>query len=229
MFPGISVLRMDGDTTKKKDSYEQILSSFNDGGADVLVGTQMIVKGHDFPNVTLMGIIAADLSLAANDYRAGERTFALLTQAAGRAGRGTEPGEVVIQTYQPDHYSVMHAANQDYKGFYEEEILYRTFSSYPPVCKMLMVMVTGKDEARVEKVANDMAAWARDYSEDSVLVGPAPAGIRKINDIYRQIFMIKAKEEDLLIGIKDLLEGKTEWKNEKDISVMFDFNPVNPY
>ena len=143
LFPGISVLRMDGDTTKKKDSYEQILSSFNDGGADVLVGTQMIVKGHDFPNVTLMGIIAADLSLAANDYRAGERTFALLTQAAGRAGRGTEPGEVVIQTYQPDHYSVMHAANQDYKGFYEEEILYRTFSSYPPVCKMLMVMVTG--------------------------------------------------------------------------------------
>ena len=229
LFPGISVLRMDGDTTKKKDSYEQILSSFNDGGADVLVGTQMIVKGHDFPNVTLMGIIAADLSLAANDYRAGERTFALLTQAAGRAGRGTEPGEVVIQTYQPDHYSVMHAANQDYKGFYEEEILYRTFSSYPPVCKMLMVMVTGKDEARVEKVANDMAAWARDYSEDSVLVGPAPAGIRKINDIYRQIFMIKAKEEDLLIEIKDLLEGKTEWKNEKDISVMFDFNPVNPY
>ena len=229
LFPGISVLRMDGDTTKKKDSYEQILSSFNDGGADVLVGTQMIVKGHDFPNVTLMGIIAADLSLAANDYRAGERTFALLTQAAGRAGRGTEPGEVVIQTYQPDHYSVMHAANQDYKGFYEEEILYRTFSSYPPVCKMLMVMVTGKDEARVEKVANDMAAWARDYSEDSVLVGPAPAGIRKINDIYRQIFMIKAKEEDLLIGIKDLLEGKTEWKSEKDISVMFDFNPVNPY
>ena len=229
LFPGISVLRMDGDTTKKKDSYEQILSSFNDGGADVLVGTQMIVKGHDFPNVTLMGIIAADLSLAANDYRAGERTFALLTQAAGRAGRGTEPGEVVIQTYQPDHYSVMHAANQDYNGFYEEEILYRTFSSYPPVCKMLMVMVTGKDEARVEKVANDMAAWARDYSEDSVLVGPAPAGIRKINDIYRQIFMIKAKEEDLLIGIKDLLEGKTEWKNEKDISVMFDFNPVNPY
>ena len=229
LFPGISVLRMDGDTTKKKDSYEQILSAFNDGGADVLVGTQMIVKGHDFPNVTLMGIIAADLSLAANDYRAGERTFALLTQAAGRAGRAGVPGEVVIQTYQPDHYSVAHAANQDYTGFYEEEILYRTFSSYPPVCKMLMVMVTGKDEERVETVAKDMASCARDYSEDGILVGPAPAGIRKINDIYRQIFMIKAKEEDLLIGIKDLLESQPEWKNEKDISIMFDFNPVNPY
>ena len=229
LFPGISVLRMDGDTTKKKDSYEQILSAFNDGGADVLVGTQMIVKGHDFPNVTLMGIIAADLSLAANDYRAGERTFALLTQAAGRAGRGSEPGEVVIQTYQPDHYSVMHAANQDYAGFYEEEIMYRTFSSYPPVCKMLMVMVTGKEEKRVEQAAEAMAACARDFSEDAIIVGPAPAGISKINDIYRQIFMIKAKEEELLIGIKDLLEGHPQWKNEKDISVMFDFNPVNPY
>ena len=229
LFPGISVLRMDGDTTRQKDSYEKILSSFNEGEADVLVGTQMIVKGHDFPNVTLMGIIAADLSLAANDYRAGERTFALLTQAAGRAGRAGVPGEVVIQTYQPDHYSVAHAANQDYTGFYEEEILYRTFSSYPPVCKMLMVMVTGKDEERVEAVAKDMASCARDYSEDGILVGPAPAGIRKINDIYRQIFMIKAKEEDLLIGIKDLLESQPEWKNEKDISIMFDFNPVNPY
>ena len=229
LFPGISVLRMDGDTTRQKDSYEKILSSFNEGDADVLVGTQMIVKGHDFPNVTLMGIIAADLSLAANDYRAGERTFALLTQAAGRAGRAGVPGEVVIQTYQPDHYSVMHAANQDYAGFYEEEIMYRTFSSYPPVCKMLMVMVTGKDEERVEAVAKDMASCARDYSEDGILVGPAPAGIRKINDIYRQIFMIKAKEEDLLIGIKDLLESQPEWKNEKDISIMFDFNPVNPY
>lgn len=229
LFPGISVLRMDGDTTRQKDSYEKILSSFNEGDADVLVGTQMIVKGHDFPNVTLMGIIAADLSLAANDYRAGERTFALLTQAAGRAGRAGVPGEVVIQTYQPDHYSVAHAANQDYIGFYEEEILYRTFSSYPPVCKMLMVMVTGKDEERVETVAKDMASCARDYSEDGILVGPAPAGIRKINDIYRQIFMIKAKEEDLLIGIKDLLESQPDWKNEKDISIMFDFNPVNPY
>lgn len=229
LFPGISVLRMDGDTTKKKDSYEKILSAFNDGAADVLVGTQMIVKGHDFPNVTLMGIIAADLSLAANDYRAGERTFALLTQAAGRAGRGSEPGEVVIQTYQPEHYSVSHAANQDYIGFYEEEILYRTFSSYPPVCKMLMVMVTGKDERLVEQAAADMASYARDYSEDGIIVGPAPAGIRKINDIYRQIFMIKTKEEKLLIGIKDLLEGQPQWKNEKDISVMFDFNPINPY
>ena len=229
LFPGISVLRMDGDTTKKKDSYEQILSAFNDGGADVLVGTQMIVKGHDFPNVTLMGIMAADLSLAANDYCAGERTFALLTQAAGRAGRAGVPGEVVIQTYQPQHYSVEHAANQDYAGFYEEEIMYRTFSSYPPVCKLLMVLVTGKEEKHVRQTAEAMAACAKDFSEDAIIVGPAPAGISKINDIYRQIFMIKTKEEETLIDIKDFLEAHPQWKNEKDISVMFDFNPVNPY
>ena len=121
-FPGIRVLRMDGDTTRQKGSYERILSAFAEGEADVLLGTQMIVKGHDFPNVTLVGVLAADLSLNENDYRAGERTFQLLTQAVGRAGRGSKPGEAVIQTYQPDHYAITCAAAQDYKSFYEEEI-----------------------------------------------------------------------------------------------------------
>jgi len=227
LFPGISVLRMDGDTTKQKDSYEKILSSFKEGNADVLVGTQMIVKGHDFPNVTLMGIIAADLSLAANDYRAGERTFALLTQAAGRAGRGVNAGEVVIQSYQPDHYSIVHAAKQDYEGFYEEEILYRTFSSYPPVCHMLAVMLTGKVEEDVIIAAEKLAAVIKE--KDCIVVGPASAGIRKINDIYRQVFMIKAKQEEFLIQMKDLLEVHFDKQNTKDISIQFDFNPINPY
>ena len=229
LFPGISVLRMDGDTTRKKDSYEKILSSFNEGAADVLVGTQMIVKGHDFPNVTLMGIIAADLSLAANDYRAGERTFALLTQAAGRAGRGMQPGEVVIQSYQPQHYSIAHAANQDYEGFYEEEILYRTFSSYPPVCQMLAVMVSGKDEESVIETAGRLAENAQEADKEAVVIGPAAAGISKINDIYREVFMVKAKQEESLIAIKDLLEMQFDALNKKEINIQFDFNPVNPY
>ncbi len=229
LFPGVSVLRMDGDTTKKKDSYEKILSSFNEGVADVLVGTQMIVKGHDFPNVTLMGIIAADLSLAANDYRAGERTFALLTQAAGRAGRGTQPGEVVIQSYQPEHYSIAHAANQDYEGFYEEEILYRTFSSYPPVCQMLAVMVSGKDEKLVIDTAGKLAGKAEEADKELSVIGPAAAGISKINDIYREVFMVKAKQEEILIAIKDLLETQFDALNKKEINIQFDFNPVNPY
>ena len=132
-FPKAEVLRMDADTTRRKDSYERILSAFADEEADILVGTQMIVKGHDFPGVTLVGVLAADLSLNRNDYRAGERTFQLLTQAAGRAGRGERPGEVVIQTYQPEHYSVVYAAKQDYRGFYGEEIAYRGLVGYPPV------------------------------------------------------------------------------------------------
>ena len=140
-FPGAKVLRMDADTTRTKDSYEEILSAFANGEADILVGTQMIVKGHDFPNVTLVGILAADLSLHVNDYRAGERTFQLLTQAAGRAGRSGKAGEVVIQTYDPEHYSIVHAANQDYKGFYEEELLYREMLLYPPAAHMLAILV----------------------------------------------------------------------------------------
>ena len=229
LFPGIKVLRMDGDTTKKKDSYEKILSAFNEGEADVLVGTQMIVKGHDFPNVTLMGIIAADLSLAANDYRAGERTFALLTQAAGRAGRGKSAGEVVIQSYQPEHYSIVHAANQDYESFYEEEILYRSFSLYPPVCHMLAVMLTGKEEEAVIKTASVLAGKLKESGWDCTVVGPAPAGIRKINDIYREVFMIKSKKEENLIRIKDLLEEQFEYHTTKDVAIQFDVDPVSPY
>ena len=146
-FPQAKVLRMDMDTTKRKNSHEQILSVFSDGEADILVGTQMIVKGHDFANVTLVGVLAADLSLHANDYRAGERTFQLLTQAAGRAGRGDKPGEVVIQTYSPEHYSIQTAAKQDYHAFYKEEISYRSLMRYPPEWQMLVVFASGEDKA----------------------------------------------------------------------------------
>ena len=125
LFPQARVLRMDYDTTRTRESYEQILSAFGNGQADILVGTQMIVKGHDFPDVTLVGIVAADISLYASDYRAAERTFQLLTQAVGRAGRGSKAGEAVIQTYMPEHYSIQTAAKQDYDAFYEQEILYR--------------------------------------------------------------------------------------------------------
>ena len=229
LFPGIRVLRMDGDTTKTKDSYEKILSAFKEGEADVLVGTQMIVKGHDFANVTLVGIMAADLSLAANDYRAGERTFALLTQAAGRAGRGKSAGEVVIQTYQPQHYSITHAAAQDYEGFYEEEILYRQLLSYPPVCHILAVMIHSRSEDAAENFAVLLADKAKECVPESILVGPAPAGIRKINDFYRQVFMVKASQEESLIRIKDRLETEIERNKGNQINVMFDFDPINPF
>ena len=144
-------LRMDADTTRTKDSYEKILSFLSQMGRMIVY--QMIVKGHDFPKVTLVGILAADLSLNASDYRAGERTFQLLTQAVGRAGRGVLPGEAVIQTYQPDHYAITCAAAQDYESFYQEEILYRELSGYPPVAHMLAVQIYGKEEENVKQLA----------------------------------------------------------------------------
>ena len=129
-FPGARILRMDADTTSGKGGHEAILSAFAGGQADILIGTQMIVKGHDFPNVTLVGVLAADLSLHGASYDATERTFQLLTQAAGRAGRGRLPGQVVFQTYSPEHYSVRMAAGQDYEGFYREELPYRRLLHY---------------------------------------------------------------------------------------------------
>lgn len=236
LYPEARVLRMDADTTKTKDSYEQILSAFASGEADVLIGTQMIVKGHDFPNVTLVGVLAADLSLSVGDYRSGERTFALLTQAVGRAGRGELPGEAVIQTYQPEHYSVTHAAAQNYEGFYEEEILYRELLRYPPVCNMLAVQIFAADEKRGETLAEEMAAIARSYIDMSenqqkrlMVIGPAPAAIGKIHDIFRFVFYIKYEKYDKLVEIKDALEEKAAALQSSQEMLQIDFNPVNTF
>ena len=196
-FPGAGVLRMDADTTRRKGSYEEILSSFAGEEADILLGTQMIVKGHDFPKVTLMGVLAADLSLNDSDYHCGERTFQLLTQAAGRAGRGVRKGEVVIQTYQPDHYSITLAANQDYKAFYEEEMGYRELMGYPPAEHLQAILFTSKEEGQALAAAEETGRILRNYQEESgrsdgSVIGPSKAAVSKINDIYR--FVIYCKE-----------------------------------
>ena len=229
-FPKAKVLRMDADTTKNKGSYEQILSSFAEQEADILLGTQMIVKGHDFPGVTLVGVLAADLSLNQNDYRAGERTFQLLTQAAGRAGRGEKPGEVVIQTYQPDHYSIVHAAAQDYEGFYEEEIAYRELMEYPPVQHMLAVLVISREQEEGESLAGQMAQLIRERGEETLhVVGPAEASIAKIQDLYRYIFYIRHREYQVLVEIKDTLEQYCKEQELRSQTVQFDFDPMNCY
>lgn len=241
-FPEARVLRMDADTTKTRDSYEKILSAFADEKADILVGTQMIVKGHDFPNVTLVGILAADLSLNQNDYRAGERTFQLLTQAAGRAGRGDKPGEVVIQTYQPEHYSIVHAARQDYQGFYEEEITYRDFMQYPPVAHMLAVLITSREQEQGGRLSQKMTDAIRRKENDAggakrteqtgkklQVIGPAEASINKINDLYRHVFYVKHPDYQVLVEIKDRLERFCKVEELKDQTVQFDFDPMNTY
>ena len=231
-LPGARVLRMDADSTRSKESYEKILSAFADGKADILVGTQMIVKGHDFPNVTLVGILAADLSLNQNDYRAGERTFQLLTQAAGRAGRGALPGEVVIQTYQPEHYSIVHAANQDYESFYQEEMIYRELLQYPPAAHMLAILVTSGEEERGSGVLEIFARMIKErFGDDGMLylIGPAPAAVSKINDLYRHTLYLKHPDYERLVQIKDMLEAYNKEQDYKNLSVQFDFNPMNTY
>ena len=230
-FPAARVLRMDADTTKSKDSYEQILSQFAHEEADILVGTQMIVKGHDFAKVTLVGILAADMSLHAGDYRAGERTFQLLTQAAGRAGRSTLPGEVVIQTYQPEHYAVVHAANQDYEHFFAEEIAYRDLMMYPPVAHMMAVLVLADNEKAGAMQAQALAEQVRRQFDDKrlVMIGPTEACIGKINDIYRYIFYIKHREYQVLTAVKDALEQTIHAMKWNADSVQFDFDPMNNY
>ncbi|MBO5303081.1 MAG: primosomal protein N' [Lachnospiraceae bacterium] len=228
-FPQAKVLRMDFDTTRSKDSYEQILSAFSNQEADILIGTQMIVKGHDFPNVTLVGILAADLSMYVSDYRASERTFQLLTQAAGRAGRGKELGEVVIQTYNPKHYSIVTAKNQDYHAFYEEEIRLRQLLSYPPVSHMALLLITAEEEMAAEQMAVRLANVIRKADIEGLqLIGPASAAIGKVNDIYRKVIYLKHKDYDCLVNLKDRIELFLKDKAEmKKIHVTFDFDPMN--
>lgn len=228
-FPKARILRMDADTTKSKDSYEQILSAFANEEADILIGTQMIVKGHDFPKVTLVGVLAADLSLGVPDYRAAERTFQLLTQAAGRAGRGTREGEVVIQTYQPEHYSITCAAAQDYGGFYEQEIFYRQMMHYPPVWHMLSVLVASPWEETAEEVSRSMTESVLETHPKLLLVGPAEATVSKIKDMYRRVFYIRHQDYEKLVEIKDELECFLDQCSAKNISVQFDFNPMNGF
>lgn len=233
LFPNARVLRMDADTTRKKDSFHKILSAFAEGEADILVGTQMIVKGHDFPRVTLVGILAADLSLHAGDYRAGERTFQLLTQAAGRAGRGALPGEVVIQTYQPEHHSIRYASEQDYVGFYEEELAYRELLGYPPASHMLAVLILSKEQEAGAELAKWLVEQAEVMNEKEKpgiqIIGPAPASIGKLGDLYRTIFYVKCSSMERLIEVKDCLEALTETEKRTDETVQFDFNPMNSY
>lgn len=228
-FPQARVLRMDMDTTKEKDGHEKILETFANEEADILIGTQMIVKGHDFPNVTLVGILAADLSLYADDYRAGERTFQLLTQAAGRAGRGREKGEVVIQTYSPEHYAIQTAAAQTYEAFYEEEIAYRRLMGYPPAEELLALLVAGEDEKLVETACEYLKKFAERVNSNRVgVIGPASPYVGKVNDVYRKVIYFKHARYEVLTDLKDKLEQYIEVNSGfTKLRIQFDFNPMN--
>lgn len=226
-FPGVRTLRMDADTTRNRESYGKILSAFADREADVLIGTQMIVKGHDFPDVTLVGVLAADLSLNAADYRAGERTFQILTQAVGRAGRKEKKGTAVIQTYQPEHYSIRAAAVQDYPAFFDEEIGYRELMDYPPAYHMMAIHASCPEEERLEQAMEYIRRFLlRFHVEPRVqLIGPARESVAKISDLYRFVLYVKASSPEVLFSLRERLERYIEINSGfSNIYIQFDFN-----
>ena len=232
-YPGARVLRLDADTTSKKGSYDKILSSFANREADILVGTQMIVKGHDFPGVTLVGILLADLSLYAGDYRAAERTFQLLTQAAGRAGRGEVPGSVVIQTYQPENYAVQYASRQDYEGFFDEEMRYRSLLMYPPAAHMLCVQIQSRDEDKAEGFAGRIRELFMRDDPEAFVIGPAKGSLSRIRDQYRYVVYVKNEKYDKLVRCKDRAEAFHAYLikigRDPQVLMQFDFDPVSPF
>ena len=211
-FPGARVLRMDADTTKGRDGHAEILRAFGRREADILVGTQMIVKGHDFPQVTLVGILAADLSLNISDYQAAERTFQLLTQAAGRAGRGDQAGEVVIQTYEPEHYAIVCAAAQDYKSFYEQEMKYRTLAGYPPAGDMMAVHCACEKQEQLELATAYLAKFVRKVAQryEVTVIGPADEAVARISDVYRKAMYLKHPDFRVLTAVKNVVEQYIE-------------------
>lgn len=216
LFPEASVLRMDADTTTGKNGHARILELFGKGKADILIGTQMIAKGHDFPNVTLVGILAADLSLNLGTYQAAENCFQLITQAAGRAGRGELPGQVFIQTYQPENHAIRMAAAQDYEGFYQEEILLRQAMEYPPFSHIFSVLITGEMEQEVILAAQRLGAFMNHYAERAgcTVVGPAPAPLPKFRGEFRwQIFAKGTDAERLKAFVLYTVE-----QTKKDVS-----------
>ena len=229
LFPEARILRMDLDTTMTKHSHENILEAFGKGEADILIGTQMIAKGHDYPNVTLVGIMAADLSLNVDSYTAAETAFRLMTQAAGRAGRRDDRGRVFLQTYQPEHYAVRHAAEQDYQAFFTEEILMRRMMGYPPFSAFFHILILGEEKGQAEIAAQKLAdALAKaDGEEIAMILGPVPAALPRFRGDYRYQVIVKAAEEDALREL--VLPVIEKLKNDRKSNVRYQLalNPTN--
>lgn len=238
LFPEARILRMDVDTTTEKGAHERVLKAFKNQQADILIGTQMISKGLDFPGVTLVGIIAADSILNLPDFRASERTFQLLTQVAGRAGRGEDLGSVVLQTYKPEHYSIEEAMKQDYTGFYKREIALREAFEYPPFTVLYLVNLMGEEEEKVYQTAVKIAKGIRyilknqgyEQALEESILGPNPSVITKINKNYRYRIILKNTEiekELLKKVLKYVCINKRKQFVPEEVSVSLDFNPYS--
>jgi primosomal protein N' (replication factor Y) len=232
LFPETQVGRMDRDTTSRRRSHQQILKSLESGKTDILVGTQMIVKGHDFPNVTFVGVVSADTSLHFPDFRSSERTFQLLTQVAGRAGRGEVFGEVVIQTYNPDHYSILRAKDHDFIGFYQEEIQFRRALDYPPFSRLINFRLVGNSEKRTEAVSEEMGRIGRSllkrgYGKGIEILGPSAAPFAKMRGKFRWQMLSKGKSPKLLHQFAQEMAFRLEEETKgKGVNLDIDVDPV---
>lgn len=228
-FKNAKVLRMDFDTTSRKNESERILKQFDNREADILIGTQMIAKGHHFENVTVVGVIAADLSLYANDFRACERTFQLLTQVTGRTGRGNKIGRALIQTYSPEHYSIQCAKDQDYKRFYEHEVKFREMMGYPPFSNIATIIISSDDEEQLIKNAYQIKDLIQERikQNEMEILGPTPANVSKINNSFRWRIIIKSKDYKslnmLLYGFNNMIQANNIWQN---INIQTDINSL---
>ncbi len=232
LFPEAVVLRMDTDTTSQKGGHEKILDEFRKDGADILLGTQMVTKGLDFHDVTLVGVLAADTALAVDDFRANERGFSLFTQVCGRAGRGSIPGRAIIQTYQPYNSTIMYAKNHNYEDFYENEIIQRKRLNYPPFCDIIYIMVSGEDEALVKSCAEEIGDLVKHRAQAGgdifSVIGPSPAPIEKIRGNYRYRILLKCKLSDDLHGfLREIY--KAHEKKSREVYLTIDTNPINMY
>jgi primosomal protein N' (replication factor Y) (superfamily II helicase) len=232
LFPQASVARMDRDTTGGRHAYQDILSRLARGEIDILIGTQMITKGHDFPGITLVGVISADVTLGLPDFRAAERTFQLLTQVAGRAGRGEVPGEVLVQTFAPQHYAIQHAQAHDFHGFYAEEIAYRKRLNYPPAVRLAAIRFEARDPQAVEQYCQTFATLLRPYvrnAEGVSLLGPAPAALAKLNNRYRWHLLLKAAAAKRLHEVIESGLGAMKQASipRNGVRLTVDVDPVN--
>jgi len=232
LFPEASIERMDVDTTKKRGAYKRILEAFRDREIDILIGTQMIAKGLDFPNVTLVGVISADTALNLPDFRAGERTFDLLTQVAGRSGRGQAGGEVIIQTYNPEHYSILAAQDHDYRSFYRQEIVNREMLSYPPFSHFARILLRGTSESSTMKSADELTSMLNAFQEahfpDLEVMGPAPAAIARIKNHYRWQILLKAVDPTHIRELVKMAFTRLPSQITKgDVALIVDMDPMS--
>ena len=218
------IVRMDVDTTSKKGQHQKIIDDFEEHKYDILIGTQMIAKGLDFPLVTLVGVVSIDSSLTSPDYRASENTFQLLSQVSGRAGRSENKGEVIVQTFNPDHYAITLAKNHDYIDFYKEEMKVRKMLKYSPYYYMVLVSITSKDYELGFKEANKIGSYIRNnISSDSIVLGPTMANMFKVNNIYHYQIIIKYRKDDSLMKVLKFIIDMQVKNNKIDVSI--DFNP----